>query len=36
MSDTNSVAQAQRDFWNSARTRPWVTEQYKSIGSWLT
>ena len=27
MSDTESVAQAQRDFWNSARTRPWVTEQ---------
>jgi len=27
MSDTESVAQAQRDLWNSARTRPWVTEQ---------
>src|SRR5690348_13772080 len=27
MSDPESVAQAQREFWNSARTRPWVTEQ---------
>ena len=27
MIDTESVAQAQHEFWNSARTRPWVTEQ---------
>jgi SAM-dependent methyltransferase len=27
MSDTETVAMAQRTFWNSEATRPWVTEQ---------
>ena len=27
MSDTESVAMAQRTFWNSEATRRWVTEQ---------
>jgi cyclopropane fatty-acyl-phospholipid synthase-like methyltransferase len=27
MSDKAAIAKAQRDFWNSEATRPWVTEQ---------